>query len=175
MQRVLAIAALLLVTSLVLGATVFRAEVARAAQAILPVLVTNNASQPVPVREQGTPTVGINPSANGVTSADTTRTLFDQTVTGANFSGDIDTANAKQIRLFIWVLPGSCVSLDGALIQGKDASGEFIGLVARARPEPGFCHLSYLIDLPPPKIRIVLEGSMSGTLSWRLVVIGRSN
>lgn len=40
--------------SLVLGATVFRSEVASAAQQALQVFVTNDALNPVPVHEQGT-------------------------------------------------------------------------------------------------------------------------
>ncbi len=43
---------MVVVTSLVLGATVFRGEVASAAQQALAVFVTNDAANPVPVREQ---------------------------------------------------------------------------------------------------------------------------
>jgi hypothetical protein len=55
MQRTLISALLLLMASFVLGATVFREQVAHAAQAVLPVLVTNDASDPVPVRAEAAP------------------------------------------------------------------------------------------------------------------------
>jgi hypothetical protein len=41
------------IASLVLGATVFRGEVASAAQQALLVFVTNDAANPVPVKQQG--------------------------------------------------------------------------------------------------------------------------
>jgi hypothetical protein len=50
MRRVVVSSVLLLICSSVLGATVFREQVAQAAQAILPVRVMNTASEPVPVR-----------------------------------------------------------------------------------------------------------------------------
>jgi hypothetical protein len=54
MRRIIFIALLLLGTSLVLGATVFRAEVASAA-ATLNVVVTNNSDNPVPIRDADNP------------------------------------------------------------------------------------------------------------------------
>ncbi len=53
-MRKYAIVAAGLLVSLVLGATVFSEPIASAAQAILPVLVTNDASQPVPAQEVNT-------------------------------------------------------------------------------------------------------------------------
>src|SRR5215207_1679356 len=62
MRRKIVLGGLVLIAvSMGLGATLFRDGVAQAAQAILPVVVTNDASQPVPVRPtppplwQGTP------------------------------------------------------------------------------------------------------------------------
>ena len=54
MRRAVVFCVLLLVGSAVLGATVFREEVANAAQAILPVKVMNAAAEPVPVALEGT-------------------------------------------------------------------------------------------------------------------------
>jgi hypothetical protein len=48
-------AALLVLCSAVLGATVFREQLAQAAQAILPVKVTNTSAEPVPVTSQDDP------------------------------------------------------------------------------------------------------------------------
>ena len=56
MRRIVVSGVLLLLCSCVLGATVFREEVAQAAQAILPVRVMNTAAEPVPV----TGTVSVN-------------------------------------------------------------------------------------------------------------------
>ena len=56
MRRIVVSIVLLLLCSSVLGATVFREEVAQAAQAILPVRVTNSAADPVRV----TGTVSVN-------------------------------------------------------------------------------------------------------------------
>ena len=62
MRRTTVLGGLLLIAAaMVFGATVFRENVAQAAQAILPVVVTNDATRPVPVKSdpqplwQGTP------------------------------------------------------------------------------------------------------------------------
>src|ERR687892_565595 len=52
-------ALVLLVGSAVLGATVFREQIARAAPPIKSVFVTNDVSQPVPVQQQGTADVRV--------------------------------------------------------------------------------------------------------------------
>lgn len=59
MRRVFIPTVVALLCSMVLGATVFREQVAQAAQAILPVFVTNTASDPVPVLQQGTADVNV--------------------------------------------------------------------------------------------------------------------
>src|SRR5215208_6458652 len=56
MRRIVVSGVLLLLCSSLLGAMVFREEVAQAAQAILPGKVTNTAAEPVPV----TGTVSVN-------------------------------------------------------------------------------------------------------------------
>jgi hypothetical protein len=58
-RRPFAILALLLGLSLVLGTTVFREQVARAAPAILQVFVVNDTRHPVPVHEQGIADVNV--------------------------------------------------------------------------------------------------------------------
>jgi hypothetical protein len=59
MRRALVASALLVLCSSVFGATVFREQVAQAAQAVLQVKIMNTAAEPVPVRQQGTSTVEI--------------------------------------------------------------------------------------------------------------------
>jgi len=59
MRRIVVVGLLLAVASLVLGATAFRAQAAAAVQAIIPVLVTNDAANPVRVHEQGTANVNV--------------------------------------------------------------------------------------------------------------------
>jgi hypothetical protein len=118
MRRVLVIATTLLVTSLVLGATVFRSQVASAAPAILNVFVTNDAANPVPVREQGTVKVNVDGTVNvsnfpstqnvagAVSSSDTTVTLasaFSVPITAAqqNLFTNLDVSAYKTIRIYL--------------------------------------------------------------------------
>jgi hypothetical protein len=58
-MRTYVIVAAGILSSVALGATVFKEQVASAAQAILPVQVVNDATQPVPVHEQGTANVNV--------------------------------------------------------------------------------------------------------------------
>ncbi len=53
-------AMLLVLTGTIVGSVMFGGQVAHAAQAVLAVFVTNDASHAVPVHEQGTPTVSVN-------------------------------------------------------------------------------------------------------------------
>lgn len=57
MRRFLPVAVVMI--SLILGATVFRSELASAAMQALDVFVTNDSSHPVPVHEQGTANVNV--------------------------------------------------------------------------------------------------------------------
>jgi hypothetical protein len=66
MRRAVLAGVLLVLCSLVLGATVFREQVAQAAQAILPVKVVNDSSEPVPVSQQGTANVNVTNSSLSV-------------------------------------------------------------------------------------------------------------
>jgi len=59
MRKALVLALLLTAGSAVLGATVLRAPIAQAAKPVTDVFVSNDASAPVPVREQGTPNVNV--------------------------------------------------------------------------------------------------------------------
>ena len=118
--------------------------------------------------------MAISRTANAVTSADTNRVLYDETIRQTNASGDIEIGDAKQIRVYVSVLPGSCADLDGAIIEGRDATGNLLGNLARPRGEE-FCSLSEVIELPAPKIKVILEGAFSGSVEWRLVVVGRAS
>ena len=91
MQRPALIGALLLVVAgVVLGATVFRTDIAQATGLAQAVTVNNTAANPVPVHEQGTAqvnvtnssldvsgTVGIDPGANGVHEVNSVRVFVD--------------------------------------------------------------------------------------------------
>jgi hypothetical protein len=137
MRKAIIPALLLVLVSVVLGATVFREQVAHAASN-LNVFVTNDAAHPVPVREQGTV---------GITSADQNVVLYDHTntPTDGNFTPLIDTANAKEIRIF-----ASALDSDGQIcVEYMDANGAFLG---QADCSVGS---TVLIKLPPPKIKIV--------------------
>jgi hypothetical protein len=67
MRRRAGLAALIVVAGMVLGATVFREQVAQAAMAVLKVQVVNPTTSPVPVHEQGTANVNVtNPNSSPV-------------------------------------------------------------------------------------------------------------
>jgi hypothetical protein len=59
MRRAIIPGLLLMLVSLVLGATVFREQVARAAPPIMDVFVTNDETNPVPVQQHGTADVNV--------------------------------------------------------------------------------------------------------------------
>jgi len=70
MRRQATLGALLLVTlGIVLGATVFRSDIAQATGLAQSVTVNNTASNPVPVREQGTANVNVTNSSLTVSEA----------------------------------------------------------------------------------------------------------
>jgi len=87
MRRAIIPALLLVLLSVVLGATVFREQVAHAA-ANLNVFVTNDAAHPVPVHEQGTANVNV----QGVPTVKVAEEPF-QTVAHLCFTGSETTVN----------------------------------------------------------------------------------
>lgn len=59
LRRAMVAVVVLLLAGMLLGATVFREQVAQAAQAVLQVNVVNPTTSPVPVRQQGTADVNV--------------------------------------------------------------------------------------------------------------------
>jgi hypothetical protein len=67
MRRRAGLAVLIILAGMVMGATVFREQVAQAALAVLSVKVVNPSTSPVPVHEQGTANVNVtNPATSPV-------------------------------------------------------------------------------------------------------------
>jgi hypothetical protein len=133
------------------------------------VFVTNTSSNPVPVQavgtlpvhEQGTATVNVTNTPLPVKSADTTKVIFDQSLP-QNFTDDIDTEDWKEIRVFISLGSGICIT-------SRDAAGALLA------PQQCYEGTSVLLELPPPKIKIVSECSQGCSGFPRIVVIGRTN
>jgi hypothetical protein len=78
------IAVAIVAASLVLGSTVFRGEVASAASAILQVIVTNDAANPVPVKQQGA--IDVNVLGNVSTRPNIPTTQFSVARSLTNFT-----------------------------------------------------------------------------------------
>jgi hypothetical protein len=113
-------AVLLVTIAAILGATVFRAEIAGAA-ATLTVFVSNDATHPVPVHEQGTVTVS---------APIETQVLVDRTFTGDE-RATIDVAAYKALHLDFTLAKGSCFG-SGASLLAVEATR----FLRRARSTP---------------------------------------
>jgi hypothetical protein len=116
MRRALLPAFLLLLGSVVLGATVFHEPVANAAQQVVNAFVTNDAAHPVPVQEQradangnikvheqGTANVNVANSVVPVEDQSSTSLLFQGVMTPINMGGQfqrIDVRGFSKVRIF---------------------------------------------------------------------------
>jgi hypothetical protein len=131
MKRALLASTLLLLCSAALGATVFREQVAQAAQAILPVRVTNAADEPVPVREQGTVDVNVSESTPLVGGG------YAMTLGSSERDvGFTATATALSIRMSAGTNFVQLSGPDGipALLYGPGFDGNFSIVLALSRP-----------------------------------------
>jgi hypothetical protein len=153
--------ALLLVGATVLGATVLREPVAWAAQTMdAKIIGPLDGNGNVRVAQQGTV---------AATSADANTILFHSVIPEGESAPDIDSGNAKQIRIFVRALhSGSFLAVQ---VVGKDATGSFIGRIAVA--ENLGDNGSFVFDLPSPKFQVIAVGG--GLQDWELTVIGRAN
>ena len=101
MRRRVLIGALLLVgVGVVLGATVFRTDIAQATGLAQSVTVANTPSNPVPVQQQGTASVNVTNTSLAVHDQATTQLLATGTVSDTNTSlPDIDVSGYKEVRV----------------------------------------------------------------------------
>jgi hypothetical protein len=158
-QRTLIGALGLVLIGVILGATVFRSDIAQATGLAQAVTVANT---PLPVREQNLDADGnVKVHEQGVVlavSRDFNAILLDRQVTLSNYIDCVDTHDAKEIRVF------SGVNRD-LFIGFEDQDCNVIG----GQGFPG--QNSGVIELPSPKIKIIGGAEMN----WRVVVIGRKN
>jgi hypothetical protein len=124
MRRVLIPTVGLLLCSAVLGATVFREQVANAAQNIMPVRVMNTAAEPVPVSQQGTANVNVT-NASLTVAAPTP-------VTGGGQRLQVDSGNTASV---------SPITASALVIHFRNGATEIIlirnGAFAARFPGPG--------------------------------------
>jgi hypothetical protein len=117
MRRVLVLSVLLVLCSAVLGATVFREQIAQAAQNIMPVRVVNTAAEAVPVREQGTPSVTLagTPTVNvgGTVTVQPAREPFQQFVGGSS--------DGSEECVSLAVPEGKRLTLESLAVDGNGA------------------------------------------------------
>lgn len=100
MRRVVLTSVLLLLCSAVLGATVFREQVAQAAQAILPVKVVNTTAEAVPVSQQGVVDVNVRNGSLTISEGETTPLGAFRAEAG-NGSFEFDVSSARAVRLLV--------------------------------------------------------------------------
>jgi hypothetical protein len=147
MRRALLPAFLLLLGSVVLGATVLREPLARAAASIPPVLVSNDPSHALPVREQnldggsirvheeGTASVNVTNGTLPVheqgtakaTSDDRTQRLVGETIP-AGGSVTVDASAYREVRLVVRTINCPVGSHDDVTVWTEQTASQFIPL-----------------------------------------------
>ena len=102
MRREATLGALLLITvGIILGATVFRSDIAQATGLAQSVTVTNTAINPVPVQQQGTASVNVTNTSLAVHNQATTQLLVSgELSSGAStLASNLDVSSYREIRL----------------------------------------------------------------------------
>jgi len=161
MHRRLSVVVLFVLVAAVLGATVFREEIATAASN-LNVFVTNDAAHPVPVQQQGTLTVQ---------APIETQLLFDQELQDGE-RATINVAAYKTIHLDFDLTNGTCAT-SGASLLVVEATRflERARIGADEACTGGFTGRS--IEMPGRSITLIVHALPGDT--WRVVVFGRAN
>jgi hypothetical protein len=165
MLRKLVAVLLLVVLAAVLGATVFRENIASAASATLSVFVTNDTAHPVPVREQGTVTVQAPIS---------TQLLLNQVVTD-NQRQTVDVSAYKTVHIDFNLVSGNCFG-SGARLDALETSDSLflqrVDIGADEACTSGFTGKT--IEMPGRTLTLIPSIPTSGD-RWRIVVFGRAN
>jgi len=161
MHRTLLATLLLVSIAAALGATVFREQVAEAAQNLV-VTVSNDAAHPVPVHEQGTVTV---------TAPIETQLLVDREFTDGE-RATIDVAAHKTIHLDFDLTNGTCAT-SGASLLVVEATRflERARIGADEACTGGFTGRT--IEMPGRSLTLIVHALPGDT--WRVVVFGRAN
>jgi hypothetical protein len=145
MRRRAGLAVLIILAGMVLGATMFREQVAQAAMAIMKVQVVNPSTAPVPVHEQGTANVNVtNPNSSPVPVAPQGTQNVNVTngslavgppapVTSGGQRLQVDSGQTTPI--------GSAITASALVIQFRNGATELIfrrnGEIAARFPAPG--------------------------------------
>lgn len=161
MHRPLLATLLLVSIAAALGATVFREQVADAAQTLV-VTVSNDPAHPVPVQEQGTVTV---------TAPIETQLLVDRVFTDGE-RATIDVAAYKTIHLDFDLTNGTCAT-SGASLLVVEATRflERARIGADEACTGGFTGRT--IEMPGRSLTLIVHALPGDT--WRVVVFGRAN
>jgi hypothetical protein len=164
MRKALIPALLIVVLSMVLGATVFREEVAQAA-ASLNVFVTNDTAHPVPVQQQGTATVNVaNPGFE-------TQLLLDQTFMDGD-RATVSVAAYKTIHVDFDLVSGNCFGSGASLLIVESTRFLFRDRIgADDACTSGFPGIA--LDTPGRSLTFIVNAQAGDT--WRVVVFGRGN
>jgi hypothetical protein len=161
MRRSMFIAAIVLVLAAALGSTVFREQVANAAQN-LSVFVTNDAAHPVPVSQQGTLTV---------VSGDQTQLVLDQVFTDGD-RATISVAAYKTLHFDFDLQSGTCATSGASLLIVESTRFLERGRIdATEACTGGFTGKT--IEMPGRSVTLIVH-ALPGD-EWRVVVFGRAN
>ncbi len=175
MRRRVLIGALLLVgVGVVLGATVFRTDIAQATGLAQSVTVANTPSNPVPVQQQGTASVNVTNTSLAVHDQATTQLLATGTVSDTNTSlPDIDVSGYKEVRVSASFI--ACNPAGGSgflLIDAKEGGTEYtVGGTNLCQNSPnGF---TQVLDVPGRTLGIRCAACTNVAIG--LAVLGRAN
>jgi hypothetical protein len=164
-------AALLLAAGVVLGATVFRTDIAQATGLAQSVTVDNTAANPVPVHEQGTAQVRVTNSSVPVSPSYETQLLLDQ-VFQDNGRATIAVGAYKTVHLDFVLENGGCAGSGASLLAVETTQFLFRERIrADEACVSGFAGKT--IEMPGQSMTLIV-GAPPGD-SWRVVVFGRAN
>jgi hypothetical protein len=171
MRRPLIAALAIVALAVLLGGTVFREQVAQAAQN-LNVFVTNDASHPVPVHEQGTAQVNVsNSTPVRVDAGFETQLVFDQELQ----DGDrvtIPVAAYKTLHFDFDLTNGTCATSGASLLILEATHFLERGRIgADEACVGGFTGKT--IEMPGRSLTLIVHALPGDT--WRVVVFGRAN
>lgn len=158
MRRALIPTVLLVLLSVVLGATVLREPLASAKTLAQSVVVSNMPDQPVPVHEQGTANVNVANTSLKTSSADTTDLVFHGYPNGTDYTTPVlDVSRYSQVRInmdngYSGPAPVRIFSLNAA---GTSASTLEELTIA------GFGFVSRTYDVPGQKIYVSAYGGVT--------------
>jgi hypothetical protein len=173
MRKALIPAFLLLLGSMVLGATVLREPLASAANPFMNVIGGNDASHPVPVQAQGTVPVQQQGTVT-VSEPIQTQELLNQVVQNENRQ-TIDVSAYKTLQVYFDLVSGSCAGSGASLDVLETSDSLFLGRANISADDA--CKGSFTgetIDMPGRTLTFIPIIPNSGD-KWRVVVFGRAN